>query len=142
MTYDDCLKRGRLKRRVIDDSIFQRSMTMAKEDIDSAKGSLQQENWAWAIIQAYSSMLNVSRAILFRDGYVEKSHYCVVEYLRYHYYDDLEDHIERLDLMRKERHQILYDSRDTINKRSAETRVIWAEEYYLEISFEKGNGKI
>lgn len=136
MTYDDCVKRGRLKKSVIDDSVFQRTMKMAEEDIDAAKASLEQENLAWAMIQAYSSMLNISRAILFRDGYVEKSHYCVVEYLRYYYYDDLEDHIERLDLMRKERHQILYDSRETVNKNSAETRVKWAEEFFLELTSE------
>jgi uncharacterized protein (UPF0332 family) len=142
MTYDDCVKRGKLKKSMIDKSIIQRTMKMAGEDIDTAKDSLKHENWAWAIVQAYSSMLNISRAILFRDGYIEKSHFCVVEYLRYHYYDELEDHIERLDLMRKERHQILYDSRDTINKNSAETRVRWVEEYYLEISSEKEEGEV
>jgi uncharacterized protein (UPF0332 family) len=133
MTYDECLKRGRLKRSSIDEGVVDRTMKMAREDFDSAKDSLEQENWAWAMVQAYSSMLNVSRAMIFRDGFVEKSHYCVVEYLRFHYHDELEDHIERLDLMRKERHQILYDSRENINKNTAETRVHWAEEFYLQI---------
>jgi len=66
-------------------------------------------------------MLNIVRAILFNEGFVEKSHYCIVEFLRRHYYDELEDHIERMDLMRKERHRILYDSRDSVNESSART---------------------
>lgn len=138
MTYDDCLKSGKLKKSVISGGVFSRTMKMAKEDLDSAKASFSQRNWAWSIVQSYSSMLNVSRAILFNDCFVEKSHYCVVEYLRHHHYDDLEDHVERLDLMRKERHQILYDSRDSVNKHTAELRFKWAEEYFTVVYSETG----
>ncbi|MEA3559143.1 MAG: HEPN domain-containing protein [Candidatus Thermoplasmatota archaeon] len=122
-----------MKRSVIDGDVFRRTMKMAEEDIDAARGSLKQRNWAWSMVQAYSSMLNVSRAILFKDGYVERSHYCVVEYLRYNYYDEYEDHIEKLDLMRKERHQILYNSRETVNEITARLRVRWAEGFLGEI---------
>ena len=98
MTYDDCIKKGKLKKSAIDGSVFSRTLKMAKEDLESAESSLNHGDWAWSIIQSYSAMLNISRAILFRDGYVEKSHYCVVAYLRHNHFDDLEDHIERLDL--------------------------------------------
>ncbi|MFO8050766.1 MAG: HEPN domain-containing protein [Thermoplasmatota archaeon] len=138
MTYDECVKRGQLKKSRIDGDVFQRTLKMAEEDLYASKGSIEQENWAWVMVQAYSCMLNVSRAILFRDGYVERSHYCVVEYLRYNYYDDFEEHIERLDLMRKERHKILYDSRETVNETIALTRSKWAEEFLTVILMQIG----
>jgi len=133
MTYEDCLKRGRLRRSRIEGNVVERTLKMADEDLHSSRGSLEREEYAWSLVQSYSSMLNCARALLFHDGYVEKSHYCVVEYLRYHYYDELEDHVERLDLMRKERHQILYDSRDSADKNKANSRLIWAREFFEEL---------
>ena len=136
MTYDECVKSGKLKKKVIEGNIVQRTMEMAKDDLETAEDSISSGNWTWSMIQSYSSMLNVARAILFNDGYVEKTHYCVVEFLRYHYYDELEEHIERMDLMRKERHRILYDSRDSVNESSAKTRASWAKEFYTLIKKE------
>lgn len=133
MTYEDCLKRGRLRRSRIEGNVVERTLKMAQDDLHSAEGSIERDECAWSLVQSYSSMLNCARAILFHDGYVEKSHYCVVEYLRYHHYDELEDHIERLDLMRKERHQILYDSRDTADISKALARLDWAREFFEEL---------
>jgi uncharacterized protein (UPF0332 family) len=129
MTYEDCIKKGRLRRKRIEGNVVERTLKMAEEDLIAAKGSLDREEYAWSLVQSYSSMLNCARAILFYEGFIEKSHYCVVQYLRYHHPDEIENHIERLDIMRKERHQVLYDSRDSANRQKAIARVNWAREF-------------
>ncbi len=74
MTYEKCMKSGKLKKRKIEGDVVSRTLKMAEEDMDSAKGSLIQSNWAWSMVQSYSCMLNCARSILFSDGYIERSH--------------------------------------------------------------------
>jgi uncharacterized protein (UPF0332 family) len=38
-----------------------------------------------SIVSSYTSMFQAARALLFHDGVIEKSHACVVAYLREHY---------------------------------------------------------
>lgn len=56
-------------------------------------------------------MFQGARALLFKDGIFEKSHYCVVEYLRHNYLakGKLEQkHKHWLDTYRIERHSTFY----------------------------------
>jgi len=54
-------------------------------------------------------MFQASRALLFHDGVIEKSHACVVAYLREHYSSAIgQDKINWLDTYRLERHESFY----------------------------------
>ncbi len=54
-------------------------------------------------------MFQASRALLFHDGIIEKSHACVIAYLREHYSSKLgQNMINWLDTYRLERHESFY----------------------------------
>lgn len=64
-----------------------------------------------AIIAAYTAMFQSARALLFKDGIFEKSHYCVIEYLKEHYVKKHllpSDYLYAIDLYRTQRHEVLY----------------------------------
>jgi uncharacterized protein (UPF0332 family) len=60
---------------------------------------------------SYTGMFQAARAILFKDGVFERSHACVVEYLRVNYTKkhilDI-NYVNWLDSLRVERHETLY----------------------------------
>ena len=64
-----------------------------------------------AIVSAYSAMFHAGRAILFRDGVMEKSHVCLIDYLRENYVPSGKlPHglIFSMDAFREERHHVMY----------------------------------
>jgi uncharacterized protein (UPF0332 family) len=67
-------------------------------------------------------MFQAARAILFNDGIIEKSHACVVEYLRENYSSKLgQNMINWLDTYRLERHESFYGlEKSTIDRDEAE----------------------
>jgi uncharacterized protein (UPF0332 family) len=64
-----------------------------------------------AIIAAYTAMFQSARALLFRDGIFERSHYCVVEYLKENYvkkYLLTNEFLYTINVYRTQRHEVLY----------------------------------
>ncbi len=62
-----------------------------------------------SLVVSYSSMLMAARALMFRDGVLEKNHYCVILYLKDKYQDEIgAGPISWLDVYRVERHQWFY----------------------------------
>ncbi len=54
----------------------------SKLDLSSAEESLNDEEYKWASVQAYYSMLHAAKALGLKKGYREKSHYCLLIALR------------------------------------------------------------
>mgnify|MGYP001614576888 FL=1 len=129
MKVEDCFVQGLLKKVPMDASLVKNTYSMAVEDLATAEETYRHGNYAWTTIQAYTSMLNVARAILYSRGIRERSHYCVVQYLRENFSDKLGDLVEKLDVLRRERHAALYSSRNSINKLMAEERLRWGKEF-------------
>ena len=129
MSYDECVRRGQLKKIKKDRSLVINTLEMADEDFEEGKGNITDGKYVWGMIQLYTSMLNYSRALMFSDGIRERSHYCTVEYLRTHYNDELGISISSIDRMRRERHISLYDSRKRISSEMADERLEWAWEF-------------
>ena len=129
MKLKDCYEKGLLKRMPRNWDIVEKTLEMAESDLLESESSFKSESYVWSSVQAYTSMLNLARAILFSDGIKEKSHYCTVEYLRYHYYDHYGDLINKLDILRRERHLSLYDSRDHVTTEKVLERIGWCKEF-------------
>lgn len=55
-----------------------REIDEAKNDLESAKISLIETNYKWAIIQGYYSLFHAFKSLLYSAGYEEKSHECVI----------------------------------------------------------------
>lgn len=133
MSLADCYRKGQLKRIDKDPEIVSRTLKMADQDIEVARRSFENEEYTWASVQVYTSMLNYARALLFNNGIREKSHYCVVEYLRSNWTDELGDLIDKLDVMRRNRHLTMYDSRDHISTADVNKHLHWCEEFSIKI---------
>lgn len=64
-----------------------------------------------AVVLAYASMFHAGRALLYKDGIQEKSHYCLVQYIRENYVwtGKLDQEIiTTMDHFREERNDVFY----------------------------------
>ncbi len=130
MRLKDCFEKGLLRRVPKNPDIVRNTMEMAESDLVEAQTTYSSGSHVWAVVQAYTSMLNCARAILFFNGIKEKSHFCTVEYLRANYYRDYGDLIDKLDTLRRERHLSLYDSRDHVTSEKVQERIEWCKDFF------------
>jgi len=129
MRLKDCFDKRLLLRMPKNKELVDKTFEMAVSDLSEAEASYSQESYVWATVQVYTSMLNLARAVLFNDGIREKSHICTVLYLRRYRSKHYGDLIEKLDILRRERHLTLYDSREHITAEKVSERIQWAKEF-------------
>lgn len=85
MRLDECFKKRLLRRERPDLEKCKRSIEVAAAKLDGAQRTFKHGLPDATVVLAYTAMFHAARAILFRDGVVEKSHICVVEYLKEKY---------------------------------------------------------
>lgn len=84
-------------------------MKIAEKTLEDAKAQVDAGLYRWAFIAAYTSMFHAGRAILYRDGVKERSHYCIYAYLREKYSGKIEPrYFSELNLLREQRHRTMY----------------------------------
>ena len=109
MNIDECFKKRMLRKTIPDHKKAKRSLEIAVNKLETAKKTFEKELYGPTIIYGYTSMFHSSRGLLYRDGIQEKSHYCLVLYIRENYSNQLPPYlINSLDSYRKERHETLY----------------------------------
>lgn len=109
MDVRECLERGLLKADVPDNRKAQRSLIVARLRLSKAARLIAAGFFDDAIVNAYSAMFHAGGALLFKDGFREKSHYGLYVYVSERYKDRLEPRfISELDSLRLERHEIMY----------------------------------
>lgn len=77
----DCFERGLLRRVESSLEKAQSSLVQAHEWVDEAKKDLEIGAVRSALAAVYMGYFHAARAVLFRDGVREKSHYCIGLYL-------------------------------------------------------------
>ena len=77
----DCFERGLLRRVYASDEKARASLAQAREWVDEAKKDLEIGAVRSALSAVYMGYFHSARAVLFRDGIREKSHYCLGLYL-------------------------------------------------------------
>ena len=111
MALAECFEDRRLRRERPDVLKARKSLETAQRKLSEA-GALAQAGFeSAAMVTAYASMFHAGRALLFRDGIVEKSHYCLVQYLREEYAKTgrlQNELITMRDSCREERHDVMY----------------------------------
>jgi len=108
--YDDCFKRGLLTKVQPSREKGMESIRKAEQWISEAKKNITVDANDSCIASAYMAMFHAARAVLFRDGIREKSHYCIARYLEKYVDEDLleEEWVALLDRIRDVRHQDQY----------------------------------
>ena len=84
------LEERRLTRIKPDRKLVLKEIEGAKSDLETARKSLQDENFKWAIIQGYYSIFHSARALVYSKGFREKSHYALLVAIQELFRDELE----------------------------------------------------
>lgn len=109
MNIQTCLMEGLLKKDNPDFEKSKSSIKMAEHKLDLAERDFQSEIYENSIISAYASMFHSTRALLFKDGYKERSHFALYVYIKEKYSDKIEKmYLSELNSMRLERHELMY----------------------------------
>ncbi len=109
MRLDDCFRRRLLRADRPDKKKAGRSVEIAEEKLKRAVMFLKDGIYDACILYGYMAMFHAARAILFKDGLVEKSHACLIAYLREKYSSIIPAGIlNAMDAYRLERHEVMY----------------------------------
>ena len=111
LSYDECLSKGLLRRIPPSKEQGKRSFEKAQRWLDEAKIILGSKAFNSSVSAAYLAMFHSARAILFLEGFREKSHACVARFLaQYVQGGKLEQEwVDLLDHHREIRHEDQYD---------------------------------
>jgi len=131
MRADDCFKKRLLRRTKPDPLKVTKALEMAELKNERARDLFESDFFEESIVSSYTSMFQAARALLFNDGVVEKSHACVIAYLREHYSSKLgQNMINWLDTYRLERHESFYGlEKSTIDEDEAEDALEKSEKF-------------
>ena len=108
---EDLFKQGLLKKAARSKELAAKSLEQAAYFLGEAHDLVALKKERMAVIALYNAMFHCTRALLYRDGIKEKSHYAVARYLEYEYVE--KKIIDRkymlvLDILRDYRHESLY----------------------------------
>lgn len=131
MKDDDCFKKRLLRRIKPDQLKVTKALEMSEIKKERALELLKNDFFEESIVASYTSMFQAARALLFHDGVIEKSHACVVAYLREHYSSKLgQNVINWLDTYRLERHESFYGlEKTTIDEDEAKDALEKSEKF-------------
>ncbi|MFH1055068.1 MAG: HEPN domain-containing protein [Candidatus Altiarchaeota archaeon] len=111
MRLEECYERRLLRRDKSDHKKAEKALEMAKERITRARRLAENGFNTEALVAAYTSMFYSSKALLYMDGVIEKSHTCVIEYVKEQYVKKgllSQNHMHWMNTYRLERHEVMY----------------------------------
>jgi uncharacterized protein (UPF0332 family) len=79
--FNDCLRSGAIRSYSATKEEVVKELGQSDTDLVRAKETMQAGDYKWSTIQAYYSMFHAARAVLFSNGYREKSHKCILFFL-------------------------------------------------------------
>jgi uncharacterized protein (UPF0332 family) len=128
---EDCLREGKLRRIPPSRQGAEGSMRAAQMWLEEAERSLKAGASSSSVLASYLSMFHSARAILYLDGYREKSHYCVARHLERHVAAGrLEARwVDLLDHYREQRHESQYRFNFVITAAEAEASLASSREF-------------
>lgn len=69
------------------EEIIENEMKSAGYDLEKSKNSLEYGDFKWAIVQAYYCIFHSAKAMVYKKGYKERSHYCLLVAIRHLFCD-------------------------------------------------------
>ena len=132
MNIEDCLEEGLLKKVPPNKDKAIKSLEKSKHLLELAESELNNGFYESAIVSAYMSVFHAARAILFRDGFKERSHYALYVYISEKYEGKIEKWlINELNALRLQRHELMYDIEKSVEvlEEDANTALNIAKEF-------------
>ena len=78
----ECLKKKKIVEFPRAPRFIKKELSSAAEDLEEAKLGISLGKYKWPTIQGYYAMYHAARALLFSQGYRDKSHYCLYAALK------------------------------------------------------------
>jgi uncharacterized protein (UPF0332 family) len=132
MKLNDCFKEGLLRKTKPSKQYAIKSLETSLNYIQNAKDNFEIKNNNLVIFCSYTAMFHAARALLFKDGIKERSHLCIVSYIR-ETYPKLRSLSNQLDAYRRNRHNTLYALDFLISDYEAQQAIEDAEQFYKQI---------
>jgi len=132
LNIEDCLEEGLLKKVPPNKDKAIKSLEKSKHLLELAESELNNGFYESAIVSAYMSVFHAARAILFRDGFKERSHYALYVYISEKYEGKIEKWlINELNALRLQRHELMYDIEKSVEvlEEDANTALNIAKEF-------------
>ena len=136
MRTSDCFKKRLLRKTTPGKLKMKKALEMAEFKRERSEDLFSNEFYEESIVSSYTSMFQAARALLFNDGIIEKSHACVVAYLKDNYAQTLgQDRINWLDTYRLERHESFYGlEKSIVDKGEAEDALVKSEKFLFSVN--------
>lgn len=134
--FSECIEKRMLREDRPDKQKALIALEISEQRLMDAEISMDSEIYSATILLSYASMFHASRALLFRDGFTEKSHYCLIEFIKEKYVKTgiLNSKFSfLLNNAKEERHEVLYGLQRTETKQDAEQILKNSKEYIKEI---------
>lgn len=129
MTYKKFLQNNLIKKQKPDFKQINQQLLRSARDLDTAKANLNIDlTWSYTI--AYHAMIRAGRALIFSKGYlptVKNSHKTIVDFTKLILGDEYKDITGKFSRMRRRRHDFIYDSKNHITDKEANTSIEAAE---------------
>ena len=77
LEFERCLDKRWLVKMPEAGYLVTKELKVALDDLAEAEGGYQRGGYKWSIVQSYYAMFHAARALLYSQGYREKSHYCL-----------------------------------------------------------------
>lgn len=127
---EGCMEKGLIRKIPASREHALASFGKAEDMLNDAKANLGEERFDAAALLGYVSILNCARALLFRDGYTEKSHYCIARYLEAKYSRELGvGTILEIDSFRQLRHEVQYSAAYSASESEAKKALDFVQEF-------------
>ena len=129
MNLEDCFEEGLLRKGESSKERVQGSFVISEKFLENSKRVFKINCFDMAFLAVYNSMFHAARALLFKDGITERSHFCFIRYLTEKYKEkEVLGMLNILDSYRLIRHRIQYDGK-AMDKESVGEAINDAEEF-------------
>lgn len=109
---DECFEKGLLKRTAKSGQFALQDIKQAEFFLNESFDLIEMDKKEVATITLYNAAFHAARALLYKDGIKEKSHYCLQKYLEENYGKSgklSSDELSLFDLLRGMRQEVQYN---------------------------------
>jgi len=134
MNIRDCIKERLLRIIPPDMGKQDSSIKTSEKKLKESKALLESVFFSHSLLTSYTSMFHATRALLYRDGIQEKSHYAVCIYLKEKYAGKISKVLlNAFESFQKERHNVLYGFDSDISEEEALEALNYADDFLISI---------
>lgn len=110
MTLGNCTSKGLIKEHSNAINRVDKELLSANKFLNSSRNIMGIEEYDLVFLSSYNSCFHFFRALLYKKGFVEKSHYCLIVALKEIFSSDseLQKLLNDFDKLRMSRHEIQY----------------------------------